>query len=69
MSTWHQQRNPSALQALWQPHPTLWKCVSDKPNCMAGSISFATKDEARAYAKRTGDALIPPSSPKQGETS
>lgn len=62
MATWHQQRNPAGLQALWKPHPTEWKCVSDKHNQFASSMSFTDETEARAYAKRTGNVLIPPAS-------
>lgn len=60
MSTWHQQRNPRALAALWTPHPTEWKCVSDKYGQCASSISFQEEQDARAYAAKTGDTLIPP---------
>lgn len=60
MSTWHQNRNPAALAALWAPHPTQWKCVSDRFDRPAGSMSFETEAEAKAYAERTGDIVIPP---------
>lgn len=60
MSTWHQNRNPAALTALWLPHPTKWKCISDKPGQMASSMMFDNEVEARTYANRTGDVLIPP---------
>jgi hypothetical protein len=60
MATWHQQRNPEGLRSLWQQHPTQWKCISDRPNECAGSISFNDEAEARAYAAKTGDRVLPP---------
>jgi len=60
MSTWHQARNPAVIADLWSPHPTQWKCVSDRPGEPASSISFATEAEAKAYAERTGDIVIAP---------
>jgi hypothetical protein len=62
MSTWHQDRNPQGLQALWQPHATDWKCVSDKPGQLASAMCFAREDEARSYCERWGCVLIPPQS-------
>jgi hypothetical protein len=61
MATWHQQKNPTALAALWAPHPTQWKCVSDKPGQMAGCASFTDKQKARDFCDNTGAVLIPPS--------
>ena len=60
MSTWHQAHNLAAITALWEPHPTHWKCVTDHPNKFASTITFATEAEARAYAERTGDIVIAP---------
>ena len=54
MNTWHQALNPTMTANLWATHPTLWKCVSDRPNEFASCMSFATEAEARAYAERTG---------------
>lgn len=64
MSTWHQNRNKAGLTALWQPHPTHWKCVSDKYGQCASSMTFENEQQARAYAARTGDAIIPPHDPR-----
>lgn len=60
MASWHQQRNPGGLAALWQPHPTNWKIVSDKFNEFASSISFEDEGQARLYVVRNGGHLIPP---------
>lgn len=60
MSTWHQAQNPATTAALWAPHPTQWKCITDRPNEFASCIRFATEAEARAYAERTGDIVIAP---------
>ena len=63
MSTWHQAQNPATTAALWAPHPTQWKCISDRPNEFASAMTFATEAEARAYAERTGDIVIAPTAP------
>ena len=60
MSTWHQAQNPATTTALWAPHTTQWKCISDRPNEFASVMTFATEAEARAYAERTGDIVIAP---------
>lgn len=60
MATWHQQRNPGGLRGLWEPDRTQWKVVDDKPNRMASSISFSTKDAAETYISNAGGVLIPP---------
>ena len=60
MSTWHQAQNPASTAALGSPHPTQWKCISDRPNEFASSIRSATEAEARAYAERTGHNVIAP---------
>ncbi|MBZ9574571.1 hypothetical protein [Modicisalibacter sp. MOD 31.J] len=61
MSTWHQNRNRSALAALWQPLPDQYKCVSDKPGQAASCMIFADRAAAERYAERTGGVLIPSS--------
>lgn len=61
MSTWHQNRNPIALAALWRPLPDQYKCVSDRPGQPASCMIFADRVAAERYAERTGDVLIPPS--------
>lgn len=66
MATWHQRNNPAALTALWTPHPTRWKCVSDRWNRPAGSIVFDSAAEANAYAAKTGDVVIPPVAARAG---
>ncbi len=60
MATWHQQRNPGALRALWAPHPTKWKVVEDPCNEFASCMSFERRDDANAYQKRAGGHLVPP---------
>ena len=60
MATWHQERNAAGLSALWEPHPSAWKCIDDKPGRPAGSISFECESKAKAYAEKTGAHLIPP---------
>jgi hypothetical protein len=60
VSSWHQDRNPGGLRALWTPHPTKWKCVSDRAGQLASCMSFDDEAEARAYAAKTGGILIPP---------
>lgn len=60
MSTWHQDKNPAGLMQLWLPHPTKWKCISDKLHQHASSMTFEDEAQARAYARKTGDILIPP---------
>lgn len=62
MATWHQEqaRKRAGGTGLWYPHPTEWKCVSDKPGQFASSMSFTDEAKARAYCEKTGDALIPP---------
>ena len=60
MSTWHQAQNPATTAALWAPHPTKWKCISDRLNEFASCMYFATEAAARTYAERTGDIVIAP---------
>ena len=60
MSTWHQALNPAVAAALWAPHPTQWKVVSDRPNEFASMMTFATEAEARTYAERTECVVIAP---------
>lgn len=60
MSTWHQDNNQAAIGALWSPHPTKWKCISDRHGCMASCTTFDSEGEARAYALKTGDVLVCP---------
>ena len=60
MATWHQERNSAGMAALYAPHPTLWKCVGDKPNQCAGAMLFKSQTDAETYCKNTGDLLIPP---------
>lgn len=60
MATWHQSKNPTAIKSLWTPEPGKWKCIDDKPNQMASSITFATKEEAERYCANTGSIMIPP---------
>lgn len=60
MSTWHQDRNPGALQALWTPEPGKYKCVSDRPGQAASCMSFDNQADAEAYCEKTGDILISP---------
>lgn len=67
MSTWHQDRNPSALQALWTPDPTKWKCISDKYGGFASCMTFDDEASARQYAAKTGDIVLPPKTTNQGE--
>lgn len=63
MSTWHQSKNTSALMALWSPHPTKWKCVSDRFDRPASCMTFDSKEDAEAYALKTGDVVIAPRAP------
>lgn len=60
MSTWHQERNPAGIAALWAPHPTKWKCISDRHGQFATSMMFEDEAAAKAYAAKTGDVVIPP---------
>lgn len=63
MATWHQQRNTAGLAALYRPEPGRWKCITDRPGEHAGCITFASREEATAYARRTGALIIPPPEP------
>lgn len=60
MSTWHQNKNQPALAALWSPHETKFKCISDKPGKLASCMTFDTLEDAQTYCSKTGDILIPP---------
>lgn len=68
MSTWHQERNKGAIQLLWAPDPVNWKCVSDKHGEFASCMTFPDEASARAYAKVTGDHVIPPSNQGPSKT-
>lgn len=61
MATWHQSKNGSGLAALWAPSPGKWKCISDRPGKAAGAMLFDNEADARRYAAKTGDVVIPPS--------
>lgn len=64
MSTWHQSKNKTALMDLWSPHPTNWKCIHDTYDRPASCMSFDNKEDAEAYALKTGAVVIAPRAPR-----
>jgi len=66
MATWHQSQNQAAIKALWTPHATKWKCISDKHDRPASCMTFDDRKSAKEYAERTGDILIAPRITKRG---
>lgn len=65
MASWHQNQNGAGLSSLWAPDPSRWKCISDKPGRFASCMSFETEEQARAYAAKTGDIIIPPANARK----
>jgi len=63
MATWHQQKG-GGIAALYEPHPTGWKVVDDKPGEMASSIVLESSEQADIYVKNRGGRghIIPPAS-------
>lgn len=63
MATWHQERG-NGLAALYAPHPTGWKVISDRHGEPASSIVLESKDAAERYVANAGGSIIPPAEPR-----
>lgn len=60
MATWHQSKNPSAIQSAYTPDKKLWKVVNDSYNKMCSVMKFEKEEQAIEYAEKTDGFLIPP---------
>lgn len=68
MSTWHQERNPRAMAALWAPDKFTWKVIDDKPGQLASCMTFPDKESAESYQQKCGGVLIEPSHKEQSDS-
>lgn len=60
MATWHQNRNAGGMRALYAPHESGWKVVSNPVGALASAIVFREESAAIAYQKRCGGIVIAP---------
>lgn len=62
MATYHQNKNPGGMAALYAPESHAWKVVSDAPGAFASAIQFPAHEEgdAIALAIRNGGRLVAP---------